>query len=131
MLPAQRILIIEDEPMIALDLKLALAEAGADVVGVASTIDEALELVETPDITGAVVDLRLHGRSVREVVRRLADQEVPFLFYSGHDDAPTARSWPTVPLLTKPQPPAAILGMLAEIIAARTGAATEACQPKA
>jgi DNA-binding response OmpR family regulator len=123
-------LIVEDEPMIALDLKLALAEAGAHVVGIASTIDEALELVATPDLAGAIVDLRLHDRSVREVVQRLAAQKVPFLFYSGHDDTPTARSWPTVPILTKPQVPAAILRMLAEIIAARTGAAIEALQSK-
>jgi len=130
MLAAQRILIIEDEPMIALDLKLALAEAGADIVGIASTIDEARELAESPGITGAVVDLRLHGQSVRGVVQRLTDRAVPFLFYSGHDDAPTARSWPMVPLLTKPQPPAAILGMLAQIIAVRAGAAEQALQPK-
>ncbi len=122
MLAAQRILIIEDEPMIALDLKLALAEAGADVVGVASTIDEARKLAEIPNITGAVVDLRLHGQSVRGVAQRLTDRAVPFLFYSGHDDAPTARSWPKVPLLTKPQEPSAILRMLAEIITARTDA---------
>ncbi len=126
MLPAQRILIIEDEPMIALDLKLALAEAGADVVGIASTIDEARELVERPNITAAVVDLRLHGQSVRGVVQRLTDRAVPFLFYSGHDDAPTARSWPKVPLLTKPQDPAAILNMLAEIITPRTDTAEPA-----
>jgi DNA-binding NtrC family response regulator len=120
MLPAQRILIIEDEPMIALDLKLALADAGADVVGVASTIEEAREFAEVPDITGAVVDLRLHGQSVRAVVQRLMDRGVPFLFYSGHDDAPTAKSWPKVPLITKPQDPAAILRMLYDVIAAHT-----------
>jgi DNA-binding NtrC family response regulator len=130
MLPAQRILIIEDEPMIALDLKLALAEAGADVVGIASTIDEARELAEAPDITGAVVDLRLHGQSVRGVAQRLTERAIPFLFYSGHDEAPTARSWPAVPLLTKPQAPAAILEMLAQMIAARADAAKRALPPK-
>ena len=128
MIPAQRILIIEDEPMIALDLKLAFSEAGAYVVGIASTVDEARKLAETPDITGAVVDLRLHGQSVRGVVQRLTDRAVPFLFYSGHDDAPTARSWPKVPLLTKPQEPAAILKMLAEIITARASAAEQVPQ---
>jgi len=128
MLLGQRILIIEDEPMIALDLKLALAEAGADVVGVASTIEEARELADQADITAAIVDLHLQGQSVRAVVQRLTDRAVPFLFYSGDDDAPTAKAWPQVPLLTKPQAPAKILGMLAEMIAVRSGAAREAPQ---
>lgn len=121
MLSAQRILIIEDEPMIALDLRLALAEAGATVVGVASTVDEASELAETPGLTGAIIDLRLNGQSVRSSVQRLAERDIPFLFYSGHDDAPTARSWPTVPLLTKPQDTRAILEMLKRIIVRSAG----------
>jgi hypothetical protein len=49
-------------------------------------------------------DLRLNGQSVRDAVRQLADRDLPFLFYSGLDATPTARSWPRVPLLLKPLP---------------------------
>jgi DNA-binding response OmpR family regulator len=116
MLRGQQIVIIEDEPVIALDLKLALAEAGADVIGVAATLKDALRLAEAPGLTGAIVDLRLQDGSAREVARRLTERGIPFLFYSGLDDSPTARSWPKAPLLTKPQSPAAVVDMLARII---------------
>jgi CheY-like chemotaxis protein len=119
MLHGEHILIIEDEPVIALDLSLALDEAGARVAGIASTPAQALAFAAAPNLTGAIVDLRLQGQSVRSAVRHLTERAIPFLFYSGHSETPTARSWPMVPLLRKPQTSAAILEVLARVIAHR------------
>ena len=55
--------------LIALDLKEALIQVGADVVGVAATFEEALVAVAAPSLTTAIVDLRLNGRSVRDAVQ--------------------------------------------------------------
>jgi hypothetical protein len=66
--------------------------------------------------TAAIVDLRLHGQSVREAVERLSARDLPFLFYTGHGETPTAASWPSVPLLLKPLPPGEVVGMLARVV---------------
>jgi len=118
-LHGHRVLIIEDELLIALDLQEALIQVGADVVGIAATAQEAAEAVAVPSLTAAIVDLRLNGQSVREAVQRLTDRDLPFIFYSGLDATPTARSWPKVPLLFKPLPPEEVAQALARVVSAR------------
>lgn len=120
MLRGHRILIVEDEALIALDLEAALREAGADVVGIGRSPAQALALAETADPTGAIVDLRLNNHSARDVVRRLSERGIPFIFYSGLEDAPTATSWPRVPLLTKPTSPETIIAVLARVLGTRS-----------
>jgi len=117
-LQGHRVLIIEDELLIALDLKEALIQVGADVVGVAATVEEALVAVAAPGLTAAIVDLRLKGRSVRDAVQILTDRDLPFIFYSGLEATPTAHSWPKVPLLLKPLPPEQVAEALARTVSA-------------
>src|SRR5262245_19560843 len=71
LLQGMRILIVEDEPLIAMDVQASLHDAGAEIVGVASTVELALQLAEARDIAGAIVGLRLRGRSIRDVIKRL------------------------------------------------------------
>jgi DNA-binding NtrC family response regulator len=118
MLRGQHVLIIEDEPLIALDLEQALSSAGA-VVSIANTVASALEAAESSSVTAAIVDLRLHERSVRDVVERLAIRNLPFVFYSGQTETHTAASWPGVPLLLKPLPPKEVVEMLARVVAVK------------
>ena len=94
MLRGAHILIVEDEPLIVIDVEASVLDAGAEVVSVARTVEEALSLAEVSGLTGAILDLRLQGRSVREVVKKLAERSVPFIFYTGADDVATARGWP-------------------------------------
>jgi DNA-binding response OmpR family regulator len=117
-LQGHRVLVIEDEPLIAFDLKEALICAGADAVDIAGTVDEAVREAQSPEITAAIVDLRLGGQSVRDAVQRLTDRNVPFIFYTGLAETPTARSWPKVPLLLKPLPPDEVAGTLGRVAAA-------------
>jgi DNA-binding NtrC family response regulator len=118
MLQGQHVLVIEDEPLIALDLEQALISAGA-AVGIAHTAASAVRAAESPAFTAAIVDLRLHGQSVREAVEQLAARDLPFLFYSGHTETPTAASWPSVPFLRKPLPPAEVVDMLARVVSTK------------
>jgi DNA-binding NtrC family response regulator len=131
MLKGQHVLVIEDEPLIALDLEQALTSAGA-AVGIANTAASALRAAGSPAYTAAIVDLRLHGQSVREAVERLAARDLPFLFYSGHTETPTAASWPRVPFLAKPLPATEVVDMLTRIVstkAARTVDQTKKQEP--
>jgi DNA-binding NtrC family response regulator len=118
MLKGKHVLVIEDETLIAYDLEQALSTAGA-TVDVASTVASALEAAEAPALTAAIIDLRLNGRSVRDVVERLGARDLPFIFYSGHTETPTAASWPRVPFLTKPLPADQVVEMLARVLAAK------------
>jgi ActR/RegA family two-component response regulator len=99
--------------MISLDLEYTLAEAGAEVIGAANTVDRAIALVATPGLTAAIVDLRLQNESAQRVAERLQQSGIPFVFYSGQADAEAARMWPLVPLLTKPASTEAIVSALA------------------
>ena len=112
------ILIVEDEPLIALDIEVAVRLAGAGVVSAAQTVEQALTMVEAPGLAGAIVDLRLQGQSVRDVVKRLTERSIPFLFYTGADDIPTARSWPMIPVVSKPAPPQEVVRLLARLMSA-------------
>jgi DNA-binding NtrC family response regulator len=120
MLRGQHVLIVEDEPLIALDLEHALSSAGAQV-GISGTVDSALEAAKAPALTAAIVDLRLHGQSVRSVVELLATRDLPFIFYSGNAETPTAASWPSVPFLVKPLPAVQVVDMLARVVSAQGG----------
>jgi DNA-binding NtrC family response regulator len=118
MLRGQHVLLVEDEPLI--DLEQALSAAGAQV-GISSTVDSALEAAGAPDVTAAIIDLRLHGQSVRNVVELLATRDLPFIFYSGNAETPTAASWPSVPFLVKPLLATQVVDMLARVVATKRG----------
>jgi two-component system, response regulator PdtaR len=89
----RRVLIVEDELLIALDLEDVLIAAGHEVVGLAADMEQALELAEThrPDL--AIMDINLaRGTNGIETARRLREQlDVPSLFVSGNLDSRTRR----------------------------------------
>jgi DNA-binding NtrC family response regulator len=114
-LRGQHVLVIEDEPLIALDLQMALFSAGAAVY-IANTVDTALVVADAPAVTAAIVDLRLNGNSVRGVVQRLAKRDPPFIFYTGQTETPTAASWPAVPFLAKPLPAGQVVDVLVRVV---------------
>ncbi|MDK1377481.1 MULTISPECIES: response regulator [unclassified Sinorhizobium] len=78
-----RILIAEDEILIALDMEAAFRDAGADVVGPCTTIAAALDAVRNEALSLAVLDIRLGQATTEGVSDLLAERGVPFLFYSG------------------------------------------------
>src|SRR5688572_33077688 len=81
-----RILIVEDEAIIAFDLQSILEKAGAVVVGPARTIAAARELAATSEITAAILDVQLGDGAAFSIADTLAGRGVPFAFYSGHGD---------------------------------------------
>lgn len=80
----KRILIVEDEFLIATTACEMLQELGALVIGPASTIAEALALTETEDIDAALLDINLHGHSSAAVAARLEERCVPIVFATGY-----------------------------------------------
>ena len=93
------ILVVEDEPLVALDLRQTLESAGAYVFA-ATQLAHALQLAGHPDISAAVLDYRLADRDCTPICTLLSERSVPFVFYSGYDDA--RELWPDAAHVQKP-----------------------------
>lgn len=82
-----RVLVVEDEFMLATELMQELSDAGLSVIGPASTLGEGRRLCDGAErIDGAVLDISLHGEMVFPLADELARRQVPFLFATGYDD---------------------------------------------
>jgi DNA-binding response OmpR family regulator len=84
----KRVLVVEDEAIVAMMVEDELADAGAKVIGPASSVEEALRLIEGATSDGglsvAVLDIHLGGERVLPVADRRAVLGVPFLFATGY-----------------------------------------------
>jgi len=95
-----RLLVVEDESLIALAVCQDLASLGWKIIGPAASIDEARRLMEEgamPD--AAVLDVNLAGEPVYPLAEWLQSRQVPFVFCSGYEqleDHPTYEAWPRV-----------------------------------
>ena len=82
MLNRAPILIVEDEPYIALELQISIEDAGGEVVGPAGSARAALTLLETSVVAGAILDVQLSDRDVTPVADALVARGIPFVFHS-------------------------------------------------
>jgi CheY-like chemotaxis protein len=105
----KRVLIVEDEYIVALSIASEVADRGGVVIGPIGTVDGALEAIKNMDVDGAILDINLRGRPVFPIADALADRHVPFIFATGYeiDDGLPARH-ANVRCFEKPTPPAVI-----------------------
>ncbi len=80
----KRVLIVEDEFLVALGLQDNLMSLGCVVVGPAGSLADAMNLAETETVDAAILDVNLRGELVFPVADVLADRGVPMIFCSGH-----------------------------------------------
>ena len=114
-LRGRRLLIVEDEYMIAADLASALEEQGAKVIGPAGSIEQALELMDRErEIDGAVLDINLRGKRAYPVAEALSARGVPFVFATGYDAWVIPEAYTGVPRLEKPVNTRALARLLAK-----------------
>ncbi len=111
-----RILIVEDDLLIALDLAETVREAGAEVVGPAASVDEALELLSSQQITVAILDINLGKELSLEVAQRLRRERIPFIYHSGQIARLNAPDWPEAPIISKPSIPATFIAAIASAV---------------
>ena len=117
-----RVLIVEDDFLIAMQTEVALTAAGFDVVGPATTAEEAVELAREAQPWLAVMDIRLAStRDGIDAARELyEDFAIRCIFATAHDDARTrGRAEPYAPLgwLPKPYTMASLVAVVAEAVA--------------
>jgi CheY-like chemotaxis protein len=98
----RRILVVEDEPMIAMMIEDFLKELGWDIVGIAGSLEAALAMVRYADMDAAVLDVNLNGQDSFAAASILGERLIPFVFASGYGSNGIPRRFRDVPVLTKP-----------------------------
>jgi two-component sensor histidine kinase len=114
-----RLLVIEDETLVALDIVSVLEDAGAAILGPAATAEQALKFIAAGSIDGALLDGNLNGHPVDEVAAALTRENIPFLFVSGYGAESLPRAFANAPALSKPFLPEALVVAVTELIAPR------------
>jgi CheY-like chemotaxis protein len=105
-----RVLLVEDEPLIAWDLAEALREQGAEIIGPSGDVEGALRLLATaPAVDVALLDVSLDNHeSVFAVAEALRSRDIPFVFCTGYTAADMTQRFREVPCCEKPTDGAAL-----------------------
>ncbi len=115
-LAGRRILIVEDESLVAMLLETILEDMGCTPVGPASSIDEGLRLVSSEQLDGALLDVNVAGRQIFPVAEALRERGVPFVFSTGYGEGGLPDEWRGQRTIQKPFTEAAVhLALMAAI----------------
>ena len=112
-----RILIAEDEWLIAMVIEQTLMAAGIEVVGKAGAISNALKMIDEARFDAAVLDANLGGASAEPVALALRSKQIPFLVISGYSSHQGAGVLAEAPFLAKPFALGQLLAMVRELTA--------------
>jgi len=82
-LAGKRVLIVEDDALLLLDLEEVLRQAGAQSVRSCCTIEQALRCSEAERFDAAIIDVRIGSDSIAPIARQLVARGTPFVFYTG------------------------------------------------
>jgi DNA-binding NtrC family response regulator len=110
----RKILLLEDEVLIAMDMEDRLLDSGYDVIGPFASVSDALDAIEQAPIDGAVVDLNLGGEMSFPVIEALKARGLPVIVCSAYADLPEFKTrLPDVPLISKPCDTGKLISLLA------------------
>lgn len=102
-LQGRRVLVIEDESLVAMLLETILEDMGCTVVGPESNIDDGLIAATTEaSLDAALLDVNVAGREVFPVAEALRARGVPFVFSTGYGEAGLPEHWRGNPTIQKP-----------------------------
>jgi DNA-binding response OmpR family regulator len=120
-----RILVVEDEFVIAMQLQSIFEEEGAQVLGPYHSVTDALEHAGSDDISAASLDVNLGRETAAPVASVLAGRNVPFVFYSVQTNDPSLADWRHIPLIQKPAAPSDLIEAIAALVRRRTTEAAD------
>jgi CheY-like chemotaxis protein len=98
----RRVLVVEDEVMVAWLLEDLLADLGYAIVGPAASVNQALAMIETEPIDVAVLDVNLNGEMSYPIADALAKRGVPLVFVTGYNKDRMLDGYRCFPVLQKP-----------------------------
>jgi CheY-like chemotaxis protein len=97
-----RVLVVEDEMLVAMLIEVYLNELGCTIAHSASRIAKALESLHATPIDAAVLDINVAGDSVLPLAEALEERGIPFIFASGYGARGIEPRWAGYPVLQKP-----------------------------
>src|SRR5262245_37663185 len=116
-----RILAVEDDFVVLLDVASVLHDAGAAAVKTCGTVEQALQMIDEERFSVAVLDVRLGRQSIAAVARKLTELGTPFVFYTGQSrNEPVIAQWPRAPLVSKPALPSVLVKTLRDVLNSTT-----------
>ena len=116
-LRGRRVLVVEDEMLVAMEFEGLLRRQGCVVVGSASTVDRALALLDHDQPDAALLDLNLNGEPATAVAVALKTRGVPFVLVTGYGEAQSSEpELQGAPRVDKPVNHYALVRALAQVI---------------
>lgn len=111
-----RLLVIEDEAMVAFLIEDMLVEMGHEIGAVASRMQQALDLARTGTFDFAIIDVNLDGQPSYPIADVLRERGIPFVFATGYGTKGLDARFVGTPTLTKPFVLADLQKLLPEIL---------------
>ena len=99
---SRRVLIIEDEGMVAMLLEDMLGDLGHKVVAIAGRMDQAEKFIAESSVDVVFLDVNLNGEQTYALAGELASRGIPFIFSTGYGSAGLKKEWRGTPALQKP-----------------------------
>jgi PAS domain S-box-containing protein len=115
-LGGKRVLVVEDEPLIAMVLTDYLGDAGCVAVGPAQTLERALSLIGSESFDAALVDGNLAGRCVDQIAVALTQRGIPFVFVTGYGREALPAGFQDAMIVEKPFMQGQVLGALERLL---------------
>lgn len=112
----QRVIIVEDEPLIAFELSETVTDGGFECVGTATTVPEALLLLQKQDCDIVVLDAFLNNVNSSPVASMVEQLGVPYVVVSGYSADQLPMDMQAAPLLVKPFLPELLVATLNRLI---------------
>ena len=111
-----RVLVLEDELLIAMMMRGWLTELGCETVGPARTVPDALALIKDGPLDGAILDVTIAGGDCFPVADALRQKGIPFALTTGRAADGLPANYADAPLLPKPYDFAAVRGIVAKLL---------------
>lgn len=112
-----RVLVVEDDPIIAYDTAEILRAAGAHIVGPIFNLESAVLAARSQPLSAAILDIRLKEATVFPVAEVLVEREVPFAFYTGNGSELTLKKdWPGCLVINKPVTPKVLVATVRTLL---------------
>jgi CheY-like chemotaxis protein len=116
-LAGRRILIVEDEMLLLMNIEAALEELGCSMICAAASVSEALALLADQSFDAAMIDVNLGGEKSYPVADRLTQRGIPFAFATGYGNHGDRADLDDRPILRKPYLRADLEAVFKQLIA--------------
>ncbi|HYT41973.1 MAG TPA: response regulator [Methylomirabilota bacterium] len=97
-----RLLLVDDEALIALEMEAHLCSLGYSIIGPFARLDKVLKAISTQAFDGAVLDINIRGGLIYPVAEILMERAIPFLLITGYAECSIEEKFRKCPILHKP-----------------------------